>query len=104
MYEVRDPNFWAKCWINEHIPLPSLPDTPQVRSTEVSSHAIPRSDEISGGIECYQLLSSMATNAALGIRFVPADSGLLKLEVPAGIQTQAVESLHGSSGWNAPRE
>lgn len=98
MYEVRDPNFWAKCWINEQITLPRLPVTPQARSTQISSNVGPRSQEVSGGIERWQHLGGIVTYAALGIQFVPADTGLLKLEVPAGTQTQAVE--HACFGLN----
>lgn len=91
MYEVRRPSFWAKAWVEELIALPRLPVASQIRSTQISSRVPPRSQEISGGIERYQLFGGMATYAALGIQFVPADRGLLKLEVPAGSQTQAVE-------------
>ncbi len=82
MYEARQPSFWARCWLNEPVPLPSLPDEPMRQLVAVPAFGDQAAQGVIGAVERWQHLGGHAAYAALGMRFEPADVGQLSIRVP----------------------
>ncbi len=83
MYEEREPGFWAKCWVDEQISLPSVPEGPTRQLAVVPAHGDSTGRQVSGAVERYHHLGGMASYAALGVRFEPAGVGQLSIRVPS---------------------
>ena len=82
MYQIRGEGFWAKCWRDEPVPLPSFAGRRARLLTTAPTHTTPSDRPITAAIERWQHLGGVAAYAALGVEFEPAATGQLAIHVP----------------------